>query len=113
MGQYVALGALVLLFVVFWLWKRPDVSSAEAHRLVEGGARLIDVRSPGEFAGGHIDGARNIPVGDIGSHTRELEPRDQPIILYCASGTRSAMAKRTLRAAGFTKVYNLGSLANW
>ena len=113
MGQYIALAAVVLLFAVFWFLKRPDVSSGEARRLVKEGARLIDVRSPGEFAAGHLDGAANIAVGEIGRRTGELGPNDGPIVLYCASGTRSAMAARTLRSAGFSKVYNLGPMSNW
>lgn len=102
----IAVGAL------FW-WKRPDISSARARQLVAEGARLIDVRSPGEFAGRHLEKARNIPVGEIARRAAELGAKDQPVIVYCASGTRSAMAKRTLKSAGFTQVYNLGSISNW
>jgi rhodanese-related sulfurtransferase len=113
MSQYLFLGLFALVFVVFWYLKRPNISTAQAHELASQGARLVDVRSPGEFTGGHIDGALNIPVGEIGSRARELGPPDKPIIVYCASGTRSAMAARTLRSAGFSKVYNLGSMTNW
>jgi phage shock protein E len=113
MSQYLVLGLFALAFALFWYLKRPDIGSREAHELVAGGARLIDVRSPAEFAAGHLDGARNLPVGEIGSRAAELRPLDKPIVLYCASGTRSAMAARTLRSAGFVKVYNLGSMTNW
>jgi phage shock protein E len=113
MSQYIVLGLLALVFVVFWYLKRPDIRSTDAHEMVSKGARLIDVRSPAEFATSHLDGARNIPVGEIGGRTAELSPLDKPIVLYCASGTRSAMAARTLRAAGFIKVYNLGPMSNW
>jgi phage shock protein E len=113
MSQYIILAVLLVAFVAFWYLKRPDVSSRQAHELVANGARLVDVRSPGEYTSGHVDGARNVPVGDIGARAAELRPLDRPIVLYCASGTRSAMAARTLRAAGFTKVYNLGSMSNW
>ncbi len=113
MSQYLVFALIALAFVVLWWVKRPDISSQEAHELVKGGARLIDVRSPGEFNSGHIDGARNIPVGEIGSRTAELGPADRPIVLYCASGARSAMAARSLKAAGFKKVRNLGPMSNW
>ena len=100
-------------FAVLWWLKRPDVSSARARELVAGGARLVDVRSPGEFAGTHLDGARNIPVGEIASRVRELGDKAKPVIVYCASGARSAMAKRALKSAGFQEVYNLGAMNNW
>ena len=96
-----------------WWLKRPDISAARARELVAAGARLVDVRTPGEFAGTHLDGARNIPVGEIGRRARELGDKGKPVIVYCASGTRSAMAKRTLKSAGFSEVYNLGAMHNW
>jgi rhodanese-related sulfurtransferase len=113
MSQYIALGLLAVVLVVFWYLKRPNIGRNEAHQMVSNGARLVDVRSPGEFASRHIDGARNIPVSEIGNRTAELQPLDGPIIVYCASGARSAMAARTLRSSGFTSVYNLGSISNW
>jgi rhodanese-related sulfurtransferase len=113
MSQYIFFGLVALAFVALWYLKRPDISSREAHELVGQGGRLVDVRSPAEFAGGHVDGALNIPVGELATRSAELRPTDRPIVLYCASGARSAMAARTLRSAGFTKVYNLGPMTNW
>jgi phage shock protein E len=114
MGQYLLLGILVLAVTFLWYLRRPDISSSEARRLVkEERARLIDVRSRGEYASGHLEGARNIPVGEIGRRSGELGPSERPIVLYCASGSRSAMAARTLRGAGFSRVYNLGPMTNW
>jgi rhodanese-related sulfurtransferase len=113
MPNIVFMGVIALVFLVLWWVKRPDVSPGEARRLVEQGASLVDVRSAGEFEGGHIDGARNIPVSEIGARASELGAKERPIVLYCASGTRSAMAARTLRAAGFTRVFNLGARSNW
>ena len=100
-------------FAVVWWLKRADISSARARQLVADGARLVDVRSAGEFAATHLDGARNIPVGEIGRRARELGDKSKPVIVYCASGTRSAIAKRTLKSAGFSEVYNLGAMHNW
>ncbi|HEX9101867.1 MAG TPA: rhodanese-like domain-containing protein [Polyangia bacterium] len=100
-------------FAALWWLKRPDISAIRARQLVADGARLVDVRSPGEFAATHLDGARNIPVSEIGRRARELGDKAKPVIVYCASGTRSAMAKRTLKGAGFAEVYNLGSMHNW
>lgn len=70
---------------------------------------LVDVRSAAEFADGHIQGARNIPVQELERKLREL-PKDKPIILYCRSGSRSGMALQILQTAGYTNIYNAGSL---
>jgi rhodanese-related sulfurtransferase len=106
------IGVAIIAAAFFW-WKRADLDRNQAHELVAGGALLVDVRSPAEFASGHIDGARNVPVGEIAQRVSELGATDRPVIVYCASGTRSAMAKRTLTRAGFARVYNLGSMRNW
>ncbi len=113
MQTYVLVGIAVAFFIVTWYLKRPDITPAMARKLIGGGALLVDVRSPSEFSSGHIDGARNIPVGSLSGRERELGAKDRPVILYCASGTRSAMAKKTLRSAGFSQVHNLGSIGNW
>jgi len=84
----------------------PKVDFAE---LVNQGAIIIDVRSKGEFAGGHIKGSVNIPVDQIGKNIQKLKSKNKPIITCCASGMRSASAKNILRSNGFTEVYNGGA----
>jgi phage shock protein E len=78
--------------------------------MIADGAKIVDVRSPGEFADGAYPGAVNIPVGILGSKLEELGPKDRPIVLYCASGARSAKAARILAQAGFSKAVNAGGL---
>ena len=92
---------------------RPDIKGEGARKLVACGARLLDVRSPAEFASGHLPGAINIPVDAIERRITELEPRERAIVLYCASGARSAQAKRVLAAKGFTTLHNLGPMSAW
>lgn len=87
------------------------VGGPEAHALVENGARLVDVRSPEEFAGGHIKGAENVPVDTIGAV--DMGPKDRDIVVYCHSGRRAARAAEALRQRGYTKVHDLGAMANW
>jgi rhodanese-related sulfurtransferase len=73
------------------------------------GATVIDVRSPREFEGGAFPGARNIPLTSLAERLREI-PRDRPVVLYCASGMRSASAARLLARSGFGDVVNAGGL---
>jgi rhodanese-related sulfurtransferase len=76
--------------------------------LMNKGAIIIDVRSPMEFNGGHIKGAKNIPLDTINHKVTSLKKKDQVIITCCASGMRSASAKGILKSRGYTQVYNGG-----
>jgi phage shock protein E len=73
-------------------------------------AILLDVRTPGEFAGGHLEGAVNIPVGDTARMAETIGRKDRPVLLYCAAGGRSAQALAALKAEGFTRLVNAGGL---
>jgi phage shock protein E len=79
---------------------------------IKAGARVIDVRTPAEFADGAYPGAVNIPVSVLPARMNELEPKDKPIILYCASGARSGQGARLLKQAGFKDVTNAGGLGD-
>lgn len=87
--------------------------SAEAHRLVEAGALLLDVRTPAEFAAGHVAGAVNIPVQELRERLAELPAKEQPVVVYCRSGARSASATAMLREAGHTAIHDLGPMSAW
>lgn len=82
-----------------------------AHALVAQGATLVDVRTPGEWRSGHIEGAVLIPIDELGGRLGEI-PRDRTVVVYCASGARSAQAAAVLRAAGYT-VRDLGGISRW
>jgi phage shock protein E len=101
--------ALLVYFLVHRLGK---VSPARARQLVAEGAVLVDVRSPGEFAGGHLPGALNVPVSDVRRQAAALVEQGKPIVVYCASGMRSASAAATLKAAG-AQVFDLGAMSRW
>lgn len=83
----------------------PAVNYAE---LVNEGVIILDVRSKGEFAGGHIKGAVNISVDTLRNNLDKLKDKNKPIITCCASGMRSASAKSILQSNCYTKVYNGG-----
>lgn len=76
---------------------------------IASGAKIVDVRTPGEFSGGAYPGAVNIPLQVLSGRLREI-PKDRPVVLYCASGMRSASAARVLRRAGYAEVVNAGGL---
>ena len=99
--------------VLYMRFSAVRVSGSEARELVKKGATLLDVRSPGEFAGGHIDGAVSIPVQELGSRVNELGEKTGQIVVYCQSGNRSAMAKRLLESNGFTNVHDMGGISQW
>jgi rhodanese-related sulfurtransferase len=84
----------------------------QARKLVASGAMLLDVRTPEEFAAGHIEGATNIPVQELGARLAEV-PKHQPVVVYCASGGRSARAAAMLRQAGVGQVHDLGAMHHW
>ena len=83
----------------------PKTNYAE---LVKVGAIIIDVRSKGEFAGGHIQGSVNIPLDQLRNNLGKLKDKNKPIITCCASGMRSASAKTLLKSNGYLQVYNGG-----
>ena len=93
-----------------------QVSSAEAAQMMkdETGYAIVDVRTPSEFADGHIPGAINIPVETIGSsEPAELVDKDQLILVYCRSGNRSVTASIALAEMGYTNVVEFGGIIDW
>lgn len=83
----------------------PKVDYAD---LVKKGAVILDVRTKGEYAGGHIRGSVNIPVDQLNNNTSRFTDKNKVIITCCASGNRSGMAKNILKGKGYTQVYNGG-----
>lgn len=76
---------------------------------------LIDVRSPQEFADGHIPGAVNMPHDSINDYIADLEGhKDKPIIIYCRSGRRAQLAMKVLQDMDFSEVMHLeGDMLGW
>lgn len=71
---------------------------------------LIDVRTADEFKSGHVAGSINISVDQLNDKLNKIA-KDKPVIVYCQSGSRSSHAARTLLAAGYTEVYDMGSIS--
>jgi len=87
-------------------------SKTDYAELVKNGATIVDVRSKGEYAGGHIKGSVNIPVDQLENNLGKLTGKNKTIITCCASGMRSASAKSILLKNGYTDVHNGGGWAS-
>jgi rhodanese-related sulfurtransferase len=114
-----AAAILAVLGVVIELRLRARGSSAlapaDAVRLANAGALLLDVRGSEEYEAGHIIEARHLPAAEVADKAETLKKyKEKPVIVYCENGMASGAAVRTLRAGGFNKVVNLrGGLQSW
>lgn len=90
-----------------------EVTVAEAAKLRDEGAFILDVREPDEWQAGHIPGATLIPLGELSSRISEV-PADQQVVVVCRSGNRSAQGRDILRAAGITQSTSMaGGMNDW
>lgn len=90
------------------------VSPADAVRLINKGALVIDVRKPEEFEQGHIVNARNIPLERVEQGEEVAKKRNKILLAVCADGSRSGRAANRLRKAGYENAFSLkGGLAGW
>jgi len=98
---------LLLLTLLFTLnlftgcSKVDDETLRAAHAAVDKGAVIVDVRTPKEYAQKHVSGALNIPIEEM-AKTLSRVPRNEVLVVYCASGNRSGHATKLLRQKGWT-----------
>ena len=78
--------------------------------LLKNGAVIVDVRTKGEYASGHIKGSINIPLDALRTNLYKLDKK-RPVITCCASGMRSSSARQILKSCGYEEVYNGGGWA--
>jgi phage shock protein E len=71
---------------------------------IDKGAVIVDVRTSGEFQGGHIKGSKNIPLNTIGNQIESIKKMNKPVIACCASGMRSAQATSILKSNGIDAI---------
>lgn len=107
--QYWPLMALAAWFGHKW-WRGRRVAG-QLPTLKSQGATLVDVRSAAEFAAGSAPGTVNIPLPELGSRLAEI-PKTAPVVVCCASGTRSGMAALLLKKNGYPEVHNAGPWRN-
>ena len=91
----------------------PRITARELVERMRAGAVVVDVRGRAEWEAGHIPGAPNIPAGEIADRLDEL-PKERPLVVHCAGGTRSAIAAGLLDASGLTDIVDLpGGFGEW
>ena len=93
--------------------KPADINAGVEEFRATPGARLIDVRTAGEYAGGHIPGAVNVPLQQIGAIASEVPDKSTPLFVYCMSGARSQQAVGALKQMGYTDARNIGGIGSW
>lgn len=119
MNTGIIVAVIVVLFIAFGIYNKRGIimiNAESAKKLIEkGGVKILDVRTPEEFKGGHLKGAVLIPVSEINQRIGELSSvKDSELLVYCHSGGRSSSASQILRGQGFTKVHNLqGGVTAW
>ncbi len=75
-------------------------NSSQIKEMLNKGAIILDVRTTGEFFGGHVAGSKNIPLQSIGNKVNDIKKWNKPVVLCCASGNRSGQATRLLKKQG-------------
>lgn len=94
-----------------------NINSEEAHKFIENNKDviIIDVRTQQEYKSGHIPGSKSIPLSEFKSRIGELKNyKETPIIIHCASGSRSSSAVRVLVNNGFHNIYHMNrGLRGW
>lgn len=89
-----------LLSAIFGKSKKQD----QIIDMLSNGGIIIDVRTPGEFKGGHVKGSKNIPLNTISNKVNDIKKLNKPVVLCCASGMRSAQATTLLKNAGIEAI---------
>lgn len=121
-NQNILLIAIVVVSGAGFIWQLvsraggAEINPSQATLLINReDAQVVDVREADEYASGHLQDARNIPLGKLAERASEIEKyKDKPLILCCASGVRSAKACSELKKLGFSRLHNLaGGVDAW
>lgn len=104
---------VAILIITLFLTACSNETQIKAWNMIDKGALIVDVRTPGEYRSGHLPGAKLIPLNQLSAKIHELgTDKNRPIVLYCHSGSRSGSAESLLKSAGFTNVINGGGYSH-
>lgn len=92
---------------------KPNLEQGLREYAATPGAVLLDVRSPQEYAEGHISGSQNLPLQAWNQAEALIPDKDTPVFLYCHSGARSRRMAGVLQKLGYTDVRDIGGLAGY
>lgn len=116
------LNYLVIALFLFFIFKRfiptkgvNHISTSQLKALLnDKNKQYVDVRTPGEYKGNHINGFKNIPLNQIAQKAEKELSKDKEVIVICQSGMRSQQASKALKKLGFTNVTNVkGGMSAW
>ena len=93
--------------------KHTDINQGVEQYKTTSGAILLDVRTPQEYAEGHIPESRNIQLQNIDKAEEIVDNKDAPLFVHCLSGGRSRQAAAVLKQMGYTNVTNIGGIADY
>ena len=96
---------------IFDLFRMPDINQGVKSYMSTPGAVLLDVRTPGEYKGGHIPGSKNVPLNKLEKVSSVARNKDAEVYVYCQSGARSRQAASMLQSMGYSNVNNIGGIA--
>ena len=98
---------------IFSFLQTKDINSGVRSYLSTEGAVLLDVRTPEEYAEGHIEGSRNIPLQNIERTESVIIDKSTPLFVHCRSGARSSQATSILKRMGYTNVEDIGGIMSY
>ena len=98
---------------IFEFLRSSDINAGVAEYAADSGAVLVDVRTPDEYASGHIEGSRNIPLDALTSAQNAIPDKSTPLYIYCHSGAQSRYAARILKRLGYTAVKDIGGIMTY
>ena len=98
---------------VFDFMKRPDINQGVEEYRAREGAVLLDVRTPEEYAEGHVPGSVNVPLQSIDKVASALADKTKTVFVYCRSGARSSQAVAFMKQMGYTEVHNIGGILDY
>ena len=98
---------------IFNIFSRKDINQGVKRFRENENAILLDVRTREEYASGHIEGSRNLPLDEIDKVDSVIKDKNTPLYVHCLSGVRSARAADYLKGKGYREVHDIGGIRSY